>query len=156
MGNWGSAPLRPLGDCAEADLKLSHPRAEEVGHLPTTAQFIFGWGLLLGTLTPQHVLPAPCTWAEHASVDREPSGKRSQWEVTSVFGKIGTLCCNCPQGEVRSYYQKQRMGMQGRHKKQISIVAKLLTESTLTRQGSWFMTLSPPPQICACFWTEHL
>ena len=38
-----------------------------------------------------------------------------------------------PQGEVSSCYQKQRMGLQGKHKEQMSIAAKLLTDCTLDK-----------------------
>lgn len=53
------------------------PENMEGRHYSTNAQFIFGGVLLLGPLTPQHVLPAPRMWAEHASVAREPSGRGS-------------------------------------------------------------------------------
>ena len=52
-----------------------------------------------------------------------------------------------PQGEVSSCYQKQRMGPQGKHKEQMSISAKLLTDCTVDKARKLVYD-STSPNLC--------
>lgn len=89
VGNWGSVSMETW------ETESSQVRGRKLGYQSTTSPSFFGWGLLPGALSLQH-LTLSCVKAEHlqqssvCQVTAEDDGRAPKETATVCFYKWGT------------------------------------------------------------------